>query len=50
MTTGGWVFMLGSIGFVVALIVFCFSRVLSKPTSTDHMHAPIDMDTHDRNT
>lgn len=50
MTTGGWIFMLGSIGFVVGLLSFCFARVLSKPASTDHMHAPLDLNTHDRGT
>lgn len=50
MTLGGWIFMLGSIGFVVGLLSFCFARVLSKPNSTEHMHAPLDMNTHDRDT
>jgi hypothetical protein len=50
MTTAGWVFMLSSIGFVIGLLTFCFYRVLTKPASTEHMHAPLDIDTHDRNT
>lgn len=50
MTTGGWIFMIGSISAVVSLLVFCFYRVLRKPTSTDHMHAPLDIDTHDADT
>ena len=50
MTTGGWVFMFGSITAVVSLLSFCFYKVLSKPSSADHMHAPIDIDTHDRDT
>lgn len=28
MTTAGWIFMFCSIGFVVCLNIFCFSRVL----------------------
>ncbi len=47
MTTGGWIFMIGSITAVVSLLSFCFYRVLSEPQSTEHMHAPLDIDTHD---
>lgn len=50
MTTGGWIFMFGSITSVVCLISFCFYRVLSHPNATKHMHAPLDIDTHDRGT
>ena len=50
MTTGGWVIMITSITCVVALASFCYYRVLSKPSSADHMHAPLDIDTHDRGT
>jgi hypothetical protein len=28
MTVGGWLLMTGSVGFVLALNVFCFARVL----------------------
>jgi hypothetical protein len=31
MTTGGWIFMLGSIGFVVGLASWCFYRILILP-------------------
>ncbi len=50
MTLAGWLFMLVSITFVVGLVVFCFYRVLSRPPATEHMHAPLDIDTHDRET
>ncbi len=50
MTTGGWIFMLTSIGIVLALVTFCFYRVLRQPSTTEHMHAPLDIDTHDRDT
>lgn len=50
MTTGGWIFMLTSIGFVLVLITFCFVRVLTKPSAANHMHAPLEIDTHDLNT
>ena len=50
MTVAGWIIMLSSIGFVVGLLAFCFYRVLRKPSSTDHMHAPLDINTHDADT
>lgn len=50
MTSAGWIFMIGSLGFVVGLTYFCFQRVLSKPSAANHMHSPVDIDTHDTNT
>lgn len=39
-----------SIGFVLTLTGYCFYRVLAKPSAANHMHAPLDVDTHDRDT
>ena len=50
MTPAGWIFMIGSIGFVLGLVSFCFYRVLSKPAAANHMHAPIEIDTRDKET
>lgn len=50
MTTAGWIIMTLSVGTVTSLLVFCFYRVLRKPSSTDHMHGPLDIDTHDHGT
>jgi len=50
MTTAGWIFMVCSISFVVLLLAFCFKKVLSKPSTAGHLHAPLDIDTHDRGT
>ena len=51
MTAGGWVFMSLSIGFVVFLTAFCFYKVLAgPPDAPEHMHAPLDIDTHDQDT
>jgi len=47
MTLGGWLLMLISCGFVLVLTVFCYYRVLWTPKSTEHMHAPLEIDTHD---
>lgn len=50
MTLAGWIFMLVSVAFVVALLVFCFARVLRRPNANERLHAPLDIDTRDRNT
>ena len=50
MNTGGWVMMILSVGFVLTLTTFCFYRVLRTPRSTRHMHAPLEIDTHDADT
>ena len=47
MTPGGWLLMLISCGFVLVLTVFCYYRVPRTPKSTEHMHAPLEIDTHD---
>ena len=46
----GWVFMIGSIAAVVGLAGFCYWKVLTSPRPPGHMHAPLDIDTHDRGT
>jgi hypothetical protein len=35
MTTGGWISMILSVGFVVTLVVYCFYRVLTTPPRKD---------------
>ena len=50
MNAGGWIVMILSVGFVLSLTVFCFYRVLHAPKTTEHMHAPLDIDTHDVDT
>ena len=39
--------MLGSVGAVTALVVFCYYKVLTTTGSEDKMHAPLDIDTGD---
>lgn len=46
----GWIMMIGSVGFVLGLVVFCFYRVLYRPKTTEHMHAPLEIDTRDKDT
>jgi|GEM_PF-686033 len=48
LTTGGWIFMIASICFVLALAGFCYARVLRRPAAAEHMKAPLEIDTQDR--
>ncbi len=48
MTSSGWVLMLSSLSFVLCLVSYCFYRVLRTPVAKDHMHAPLDIDTHEK--
>jgi len=50
MTLAGWIFMLTSMGVVIGILLFCFIRLMSAPSSAEHMHAPLDIDTHDKGT
>ncbi len=50
MTTPGWILMILSVGFVLGLVTFCFYRVLRTPKTTQHMHAPLEINTHDADT
>jgi hypothetical protein len=47
-TLAGWILMGCSVGFVLALTAFCFYRVMRTPEPKEHMHAPLDIDTHER--
>ena len=38
MTLAGWIFMLGSVGFVLWLTGYCFWKVLRKPAKSDGEH------------
>jgi hypothetical protein len=40
--------MIGSVGFVLSLTVYCFYRVLKTPSAKERLHAPLDIDTRDR--
>lgn len=47
MTLFGLLMMTVSYSIVLTLVTFCFWRVLTTPGSTEHQHAPIDIDTKD---
>lgn len=50
MTPAGWFMLILSIGFVLILNIYCFWKVLRTPKSEEHLHAPLDIDTQDRDT
>ena len=49
LTPGGWAVMLLSVGSVLALAVFCLSRVLRLPPVDlqKHLKGPLEIDTRD---
>jgi hypothetical protein len=50
MNLGGWVVLLISCVAILALNVYCFWRVFTLPGEEEEdLHAPLDIDTHDRN-
>ncbi|MFQ6048098.1 MAG: hypothetical protein ACE5K7_01890 [Phycisphaerae bacterium] len=47
LTIGGAIVMTLSVGFVLALVIFCVLRIFREPRPEQRMHAPLDIDTHD---
>lgn len=45
MTAGGWLLLMLSCGSVTALVAYCFYRVLTTPHAAEELHAPLDIDT-----
>lgn len=48
MTTGGWIIMFVSVGFVSILFGWCIYRVLTTPGAESHLHSQADIRTPDR--
>lgn len=48
MTTGGWIIMVLSVGFVTGLLAWCIWKVLTTPGSETHLHSQADIQTPDR--
>ncbi len=48
MTTGGWIIMTLAVTGMTSLLAWCVYKVLSTPGSSQHMHAPTDIDPHDQ--
>jgi hypothetical protein len=47
MTTGGWITMTLSVGFVLSLFGWCIFKVLTSKGSSDSLHGLDDIDTKD---
>lgn len=47
LTTGGIAMMVGCMGFVLGLCLFCVVRLLRDTNPAEHHHVPLDIDTHD---
>ncbi len=50
LSAGGATLLILSCSFVLSLLIFCYHRVLKTPDVDEHMHGPIDIDTHDQDT
>jgi hypothetical protein len=48
MTTGGWIIMVLSVGFVTGLLAWCIYKVFAEPQAPGKLHSQADIDTHDR--
>ena len=44
MTLGGWIIMLGSVGFVVCLFFWSIYKVISTPDSAKHLHTQANIE------
>lgn len=50
LTVAGAVMMTICVGLVLVLTVFCLARILRPSSPAEHHHAPLEIDTHDRDT
>jgi di/tricarboxylate transporter len=44
LTTGGWVIMVLSVGFVTLLLAWCIYKVVTTPGETEHLHTQADIE------
>ena len=50
MTTGGWINMILSVGFVTTLFLLCILKVIFAKPPLEHLHGLEDIDTRDNDT
>lgn len=48
LSSSGLIVMVACVGGVCGLMAFCYYRLLRQPRPSQHHHAPLDIDTHDR--
>ncbi len=47
MTVSGWMIMVATVTGMTGLLCWCIYRVLSTPSSSEHLHSQVDIDPHD---
>lgn len=50
LSAAGALIMTASVAFVLALNIFCLTRILREPRPAEHIHTPLDVNTQDRDT
>lgn len=48
MSIAGWIVMTLAVTGMTSLLGWCIYKVVSTPGSTGHLHAPLDIDTRDK--
>ena len=48
MTTGGWIIMALSVGFVTLFLAWTLYKVFTTPEADAHLHSQADIDPHDQ--
>lgn len=48
MTPAGWIIMVLAVAGYTGLLLWCIHKVVAVPEAADHIHAPLDVDTRDR--
>ena len=48
MTPAGWIIMVLAVAGFTGLLLWCIRKVVATPEAPEHIHAPLDVDTRDR--
>ncbi len=48
LNAAGWIMLIGCVGTVCCLVTFCYYRILREPRPSEHHHAPLEIDRHER--
>jgi hypothetical protein len=48
MTLAGWIIMILACTGFTGLMLWCIHKVVTTPEAPEHLHAPLDVDTRDR--
>ncbi|MCC5850416.1 MAG: hypothetical protein JJU29_20205 [Verrucomicrobia bacterium] len=47
MTIAGWIVFISAVTGMTGLLLWCIHRVVKTPDAEEHLHSPVDIDTHD---